>query len=240
MIEVVIALTLLGMIIGTLFAIIQGSVRAASQIEQLQRENDAVNRLFEILRRTFSTLPSPATLTLTLVDQNASELQELMIVGAPNSFSFGIKPISYSEAILGLRPDHAGRTDEQGRLLQTLSLSRDDLIPETEDNQMALGQDLGGALAQDEQGRVWMPLLPEVSSLKWRFYKLSELQWYEEWTEATWPDLVELQLVMRDRAMPLRAVFGVPTLTLTPGRPAKPTAGTSTGSQPSPQQGGGR
>ena len=35
--EVVIALTILGMITGTLFSIIQGSVKGAAQIEQVQR-----------------------------------------------------------------------------------------------------------------------------------------------------------------------------------------------------------
>ena len=65
LIEVVVALTILAMITGTLFAIIQGSVRAAAQIELLQRENDSINRLLDVLRKSFTTLPSTATLTLT-------------------------------------------------------------------------------------------------------------------------------------------------------------------------------
>lgn len=259
LIEVVVALTILAMMTGTLFAIIQGSVRAASQIEQLQRENDSINRLLDVLRKTFTTLPSAATISLALTDQNASDQQELTITGAPNTFGFGIKPISYSPTILGLRPDPAARVDQAGNLLYNLSLSREDLIPPSDDDGVAPSQELDGVLAQDEQGRHWMPLLPEVSTLKWRFYKLRDDTWLEEWSESAWPDLIEIQLLMKDRVTPTRMVFSLPTLTLTPGTgtpaasntppsttststgsgapPAGTSSGSGTGSTPSPQGG---
>ena len=219
LIEVVIAMTLLALITGTLYAIIQGAVRGASEIEQIRRENDSINRLLDVCRKTFATLPSTATVTLELTDGSSfSEAQELRITGAPSCFGFGIQPMSYSETTLGLRPDPAGRTDSNGAALFDFSLSREDLIPQSSSNEMALSQDLSGALAADEQGRHWMPLLNEVTSAKWRFYKLEEDVWYEEWSESEWPQLIELQLVMRDRLYPIRMVFSLPTRTLTPGR----------------------
>lgn len=217
--EVVIALIILGMITGTLFAIIQGSVRASSQIEQVQRENDSINRFLELCRQAFTTLPSTATLTLTSLDPNnpVSSAQELTIAGSTRCFSFGIRPISYEDTILGLRPDPAGAVDENGLPLYYLSLSREDLIPETEDNQMALRQETTGLNAPDEQGRYWMPLLPGVVQMKWRFYKAADNTWLEEWDDSAWPDLVELQLQMRDRNLPLRMVYSVPTLQIVAG-----------------------
>jgi prepilin-type N-terminal cleavage/methylation domain-containing protein len=232
LIEVVVALTILGMMTGTLFAIIQGAVRAASQIELLQRENDAINRLLEVMRRAFSTLPSAATLTLTLVDANAGDQQELLITGAPGCFPFGPMPISYSETTLSLRPSLAGRVDEQGMPLFDLCISRTDLIPQTEENRMAIGQELDGVLAQDEQGRHWMPLLPDVASMKWRFYQLSEDVWYEEWGQSNWPSLIELQILMRDRSTPIRMAFSVPALNLTTGGATLPTAPAAGGAPP--------
>jgi prepilin-type N-terminal cleavage/methylation domain-containing protein len=234
LIEVVVALTILAMMTGTLFAIIQGSVRAASQIELLQRENDSINRLLDVLRKTFTTLPSAATLELVLTDQNASDQQELTIVGAPNTFGFGIKPISYSPTTLGLRPDLDGRVDEAGNPLFSLSISREDLIPPSDDSGVAPSQELDGVLAQDEQGRTWMPLLHEVSSLKWRFYKLREDTWFEEWSESAWPDLIEIQLVMRDRLTPVRMVFSVPVLALTPGTGTSSSSSSSSTPTPPP------
>jgi type II secretory pathway pseudopilin PulG len=244
LIEVVVALTILAMMTGTLFAIIQGSVKAASQIEQLQRETDSINRLLDVLRKTFNSLPSTATLTLTLPDANASDQQELLIVGAPNSFGFGIKPISYSPTTLALRPDAASRVDEAGAPLYSLSISREDLIPPTDDSSgVAQNQELDGVLAQDDQGRVWMPLLPEVSSLKWRFYQLRDETWLEEWDKSTWPDLIEIQLLMRDRTTPIRMVFSAPVIAITKGNGSSPTGTTPTAAADpaaaAPPQGGG-
>jgi len=245
LLEVVIAMTILGMITGTLFAIIQGSVRGAAQIEQLQRENDGINRFLDLCRKTFTTLPSTATLTLTLLDANvAAAGQELTIAGSPNCFGFGIKPISYKETILGLRPDPNGATDQNGALVQYLSLSREDLIPQSDDNSMALRQETTGLSAPDDQGRYWMPLLPDVVTLKWRFYKEDDDTWLEEWDDSEWPALIEVQLVMRDRTTPIRMVYGVPTIKLIVGTGTTTTsssrsATTTGGNNNGGNQGGG-
>jgi len=230
--EVVIALTILGMITATLFSIIQGSVRAASQIEQLQRENDGINRFLELCRKTFTTLPSTATLTLAALDANVDAGQELTISGAPNCFGFGMRPISYSDTILGLRPDPAATTDGNGALLNYLCLSREDLITQSDSRDVALRQEISGLAAPDEQGRYWMPLLPDVVSMKWRCYQEEDDTWLEEWAESEWPQLIELQLIMRDRVTPLRMVYSLPTIQI--------IAGTGGGAAtPSPQAGGG-
>lgn len=232
--EVVVALAILGMITGSLFAILQGSVRGASQIEQVQRENDSISRFLDLCRKTFTTLPGSATLKLGLLDQTLAAGQELTISGAPHCFGFGIKPISYEDTILGLRPDPAGTTDQNGAVLQYLCLSREDLIPETDDNAMALRQETSGLAAPDEQGRYWMPLLPDVVQLKWRFYKEADETWLEEWDDSDWPDLIEVQLLMRDRANPIRMVYSLPTLVLTAGN-----GSSSSGSSSNSTSGGG-
>jgi len=231
--EVVIALTILGMITGTLFAIIQGSVRAASQVEQLQRENDAINRFLDLCRKAFTTLPSTATLTLTSLDPNnpAGSAQELTISGSTHCFSFGINPISYEDTILGLRPDPNGATDQNGLLLQYLSLSREDLIPESDDNSMAMRQETTGLSAPDEEGRYWMPLLPDVVQLKWRFYKEDDDTWLEEWDDSDWPALIEVQLVMRDRTTPIRMVYSVPTIQIVAGNGSTTNSASQTNTQ---------
>jgi prepilin-type N-terminal cleavage/methylation domain-containing protein len=230
LIEVVVALTILAMITGSLFAILQGSVRGATQIEKIQRENDSINRFFDLLRKTFTTLPSSATLKLSVQDENTGAGQELTISGSPNCFGFGRNPISYKDTILGLRPDPSGGTDENGALLQYLCLSREDLIPQTDDNSMALRQETTGLAAPDEQGRYWMPLLPDVVQLTWRFYKEKDDTWLEEWDDSDWPDLIEVQLLMRDRLNPLRMVYSVPTMLLTAGRGTSSTNTSSSSS----------
>lgn len=217
MIEVVLALTILTLITGTLFAIIRGAVKGAADIQLVQRENDSINRFMELCRKTFATLPSTATLELKPLDSMAGAAQELTITGSPGCFSFGLQPFSYSATTLGLRIDPAGAMDSNGLPLQYLCLTRTDIIPKTDDNDMVLGQEMTGLAAPDEQGRNWMPLLPEVVGLHWRFYVRKEDVWYEEWDKTQWPDLIEIQLTMRDRTNAMRTVFSVPTLQLTKG-----------------------
>jgi type II secretory pathway pseudopilin PulG len=227
--EIVIAMTILGMITGTLFALIQGSVKGAAEIERIQRENDSINRFLDLCRKTFTTLPSTATLTLSLLDPNSPTTsgQELTISGAPHSFGFGFNPLSYQDTILGLRPDPSGATDQNGAALNYLCLSREDLIPKTDESGLAMRQETEGLSAPDEQGRYWMPLLPEVASLKWRFFKEDDETWLEEWDNSSWPALIEVQLLMKDRTLPIRMVYSVPQILLTKG------TGTSAGSSSS-------
>ncbi len=218
LIEVVIGITILSMITGTLFAIIRGSIQGAAEIEQLQRESDSVNRFIELSRKTFATLPSTATLTLKMVQNTEPVIQELTIAGSPDCFPFGMKPISLKETILRMRPHPDQLVDLNNMPLHYLSLSREDIIPKTDDRQMSTRQETTGLYAPDEQGRYWMPLLPDVVSLKWRFYVEKDKTWVEEWNKSKWPDLIEANLVLKDRTRPIRMVYTVPELTITPGR----------------------
>ncbi len=235
LIEVIIGLTILSMITGTLFAIIKGAVSGAADIERVQRENDSVNRLIELFRQTFQTMPSTGTLTLKITQQTDPVMQELTIGSAPHSFAFGTSPISYKDNIIGLQADAAQTTSaESGLPRYNLSLSREDLIPKTDDNQMSVRQDVNSVTAPDAEGRYWMPLLPAVTSLSWKFYKLSDDTWVEEWSESKWPDLIEMNLVMEGRTLPIRSVFSVPVLAIRAG-----SGRSGSSSAPTPAPGGG-
>ncbi|MGV3658990.1 MAG: PulJ/GspJ family protein [Prosthecobacter sp.] len=235
LIEVVIGITILSMITVTLFAIIRGSMRGASEIEQLQRESDSVNRFIELSRRTFSTLPATASLALKLVQNTEPIIQELTITGSPDCFPFGLNPITLKATTLRLRPHPDGLVDENNMPLHYLSLSREDLIPKTSDSQQnGVQQETTGLYAPDEEGRYWMPLLPDVVSFKWRFYVEKDDTWVEEWSKSAWPDLIEGLLVLKDRTLPIRMVFTAPVLTITAGRTPAATPAT-----PSQTGGGG-
>ncbi len=230
LIEVVIGLTILAMITGMLFAIIRGAVSGAADIERLQRENDSINRFVELCRITFQTMPSTGTLTLEIIERTDPLLQELTISGAPHCFGFGTSATSYKETILSIRPETTASSappPTEG-VRYNLSLSREDLIPQTDDNELAVRQDANSPTAADDEGRFWMPLLPGVSSLTWRFYKQSEDVWEEEWSSSQWPDLIEMNLTMEGRTLPLRAVFSVPVLSLRAGTQRSSSSSTAT------------
>jgi|UniRef100_UPI003784C30B type II secretory pathway pseudopilin PulG len=230
LIEVVIGITLLSMITATLFAIIRGSMRGASEIEQLQRESDSVNRFIELSRKTFSSLPATATLSLKLVQNTEPIIQELTVAGSPDCFPFGMNPITLKDTILRLRPHPDGLVDDNNMPLHYLSISREDLIPQTDERQTGIRQETTGLYAPDEEGRYWMPLLPDVVSFKWRFYVEKEQTWYEEWSKSAWPDLIEGLLVLKNRTLPIRMVYTAPVIALSPGRTPSPSSSSTTSS----------
>ena len=232
LIEVVIGMTILSMITVTLFAIIRGSMRGASEIEQLQRESDSVNRFIDLCRKTFASLPATATLRLKLVQNTEPIIQELTITGSPDCFPFGLNPITLKDTTLRLRPHPDGIVDDNQMPLNYLSLSREDLIPQTDDRQGGSRQETTGLYAPDEEGRYWMPLLPDVVSFKWRFYVEKDETWSEEWKKSEWPDLVEAELVLKNRTRPIRMVFSTPVLALSPGRTSSRSSSSSSSSTP--------
>ncbi len=238
LIEVVIGITILSMITATLFAIIRGSVRGASEIEHIQRESDSMNRYIELCRRTFATLPSTASLSLKLVQSANPVIQELTITGSPDCFPFGSNPITLKDTILSLRPYPDAAVDDNQSPLNYISLSREDLIPQTGDQKSGIQQSTTGIYAPDTEGRYWMPLLPDVVSFKWRFYVEKEETWYEEWSKSKWPDLIEGQLVLKNRTLPIRMVFSLPVLTLVAGKAPANNGGSNNQSGGANGQGG--
>ena len=163
LIEVVIGMTILAMITTTLFGIIKGSVKGASDIEKLQRENDQINRFLDQCRVTIDTMPASATLKLTMMDAS-SGLQEFNVSGNSTCFPFGPNPISYNDTTVGLRPDIAKPMTEGANPMPRyiLGITRKDIIPQTSNTTVSVQQSGAGQDAADDQGRIWMPLLPGV------------------------------------------------------------------------------
>jgi prepilin-type N-terminal cleavage/methylation domain-containing protein len=237
LLEVVIALTILGLITGTLFAIIRGSVKGSVDIEKLQQENDQINRFIDLCRETFLALPAPAALTLTSLDPNnpTGGQQELGIAGMRTCFTFGTRPVSYSETIIGLQPDMRKPTADTGETRYILSITRTDIIPpmNAEGEYRGLQMEQWG-MKPDDQERYWHPLLRGVTSLKWRFWKESTDEWLEVWEDTTLPDMVEMQLLMNGRTTPTRMVFAMPTKTLRPGSGNSSSGSTGRAAGPTP------
>jgi hypothetical protein len=201
------------MLTTTMFALVRSSIKATGDMQRIQRESDETNRLLEIFRSTFQTLPSSATIELALPGTGAGVNQELTITGAPAIFAFGERPTSYQPTLIGLQPDPKGSTSEEGLPLFDLSVSRQDIIPATDGRGIMVQQTMVDKVT-DDQGRYWMPLLSGVQSLKWRFLKESTDEWLEVWSEAQWPDLIEVNLQLRDRHVPIRLVYPRPQLQL--------------------------
>jgi hypothetical protein len=220
-------------------------MQQAVYMRTVQVENDEVNRYIALCRQMFQNMPVTAILTLTVTESGTPALQELTVSGMPEAFGFGVSPMSYSDTIIGTRPDYAAtEAAEDGQRRYFLGLSREDIVPplvgQSEGAVRPIGDPLGAA---DDQGRYWMPLLKNVISLNWRFYKEDEDIWEEEWEDTDLPPLVEMNLLLAERTLPIRVVFALPTTKLTEANASqRPTTTTETTTETSAggnTQGGG-
>jgi prepilin-type N-terminal cleavage/methylation domain-containing protein len=244
LLEMIMVLAILAMISGMVFGVMRVSLRTAVETQKMQTEDDELNRFIRLCRHTFQNLPATAVLTLKITETGTPVQQELTIAAVPEAFAFGANPMSYQDSILGQRPDlEATAASETGEQLYYAGLSRKDLIPVDPTRADQIASTTGEGLATpDDQGRYWMPLLANLTSLTWRFYKEEQDEWVEEWDSTTLPQLVEMNLLLSGRTVPLRSIFAVPTTKLTSANPAlaprTSTTGTSSSSS-STQSGGG-
>lgn len=232
LLEVILSLTLLALLSGMVFGIVRVSLRTAMETRQVQIENDQLNQFIKLCRHTFQNLPATATLTLEITQRGTPSQQELTISGVPEFFAFGGNPISYEDSILGLRPDlEATQNSTTGQIQYYIGTSREDLITTDGNlgNSAAIRASTSGIAAPDDQGRYWMPLLPGVLSLNWKFFNEAENIWEEEWDSATLPVLIEMNLLMVDRTYPIRMVYALPTTKLSEANARLATTSTSSG-----------
>lgn len=242
LLELVLSLSLLAMLSGMVFGVVRVSMTTAMQNRQIQLENDELNRFIALCRQSFQSLPATAILTLEITDTAQPVKQELTLSGAPDAFSFGLNPMSYDDTIIGIRPDYAAtQGSTTGQQLYYLAISREDIIPKDPESGEVIAQTTGeGVAAPDDQGRYWMPLMQNVTSLTWRFYKVDDDTWVEEWDDTDLPQLVEMNLLLNERTLPIRVVFALPTVKLAGANPAlRPQTSSSSSSQSGGGGGGG-
>ena len=213
LLEVILGVTVMAFLAGTMFSIIQGSLRAASEIEIIQRDNRRIERFVEVLRKTFNTLPNNARLRLELLESNPI-LQEIHLSGAPEAFAWGAEPVSRHPLTLSMRryPEAITSPDQPEFFI---GLHRADFFqqegktdqPVTNPTVITLGG-RSTSIVPDEKGRYWLPILPSMKSMTWRFYDAGKKRWFDK-MGASRPPLVELTMVPYERNVPIRVVFAI-------------------------------
>ncbi len=214
LLEVAIGVTILAVLAGTMFSIVQGSLRAAGELRMVQRDNHRLDRFITVMRESFRMLPPDATMELRLIE-TSPVIQEIVFRWAPGMFVWGERPIDPQAFTLAMRRyPEALLTPEAPEFY--LAMSRPDFFrPEPEEGareilmNVAMTYPLGERdlpVVADPQGRYWLPLAPAVRSLQWRFYDIKKKRWLDK-SGPTRPPLVELVLQPFESNMPIRVVM---------------------------------
>jgi len=254
--EVALAMTVIGLIAGSILAILWRAGDTAAEIRRLDRRDEEVSRFVALLRETIEGLPPDASLSMTPPEESDSGYRELAVENSPTAFTFGEMVGRCETFHLALRPAEGtgGRNAEgngegngEGGPTFDLAISRSDFVPDEDENDgMVFRSDGEGLLVADESGRYWLPLLRGVSDASWRFWDDEEQEWLDEWTdEEVMPALLEFRLVDEPESAPRRWIFAAPERVVadeeeeaSSSSEAAGSGGSTTAVQPS--RGGGR
>ncbi len=195
--EVMVAIMLLVLLVGGMFAVIHASMQAAATLSEAQGRGRETSALMELLRKTFRTLPAPSSVETRVRTLDGDSYGEIVFHGAPNAFSWGDVSTSLDEAVLTVKPQAGGRLS----LVLARASPRDQLS--------------GVAQTSTDEGRS-VVLVADLKEVSWRFYDQRTGAWQLDWkNREIRPLLVELTLVPAGDSKPVKAVFWIPPLTRT-------------------------
>ena len=188
LLEVLLALAVLSIVVVMIFQIVQTTLRVASDINFLERQQQKVDGICELLRRNFVAMPQ-STLFQTRKNGNAFEL---IFRDAPFYFSWLGTGAQYGTVVIASRPRADGRID--------LSV-----LQEPEDASKKTGD------TQAEWKGSWLPLLTDIDQISWRFFDPRSAKWSTEWPDTgSKPSLIEITLKLAGRPHVERGVFRWP------------------------------
>jgi hypothetical protein len=188
LLEVLLALAILSMVVVMIFQIVQTTLRVASDINFLQRQQQKVDGICELLRRNFIAMPQTA---LFQTRKKGNDF-ELIFRDAPFNFSWLGTGAQYGTVVIASKPRADGRID--------LSVLQE---PE--------GASRNTVDAQTDWKGSWLTLLNDIDQISWRFYDPRNAKWSTEWPDAgTKPSLIEITLKIAGRTHPERGVFRWP------------------------------
>ncbi|MDP5005801.1 MAG: type II secretion system GspH family protein, partial [Verrucomicrobiales bacterium] len=233
--EIVVAMTILGIISTAVLSILWQAGDTAAGIRELDQRDEEVSRFLTLLRESIENLPPEGTLSMTPAGESVSGYPELVIGNSATGFTFGEIIGSSEETIISLRP---GKESPEGLPTFDLALSRADFEPEdTDGSGMVFGAGTDDFLQSDDEGRFWLPLLSDITSASWSFWNEEQQAWVDEWAdEEKMPVLLAFSFDDNFRPMPLRVVFEVPERLSNP--PAPDTNANTNPGAPAPQPSG--
>ena len=215
LVEVIVAMTIFGLIATSIFAIIFQAGMEAGDIRRMEARDQQVNRFVALLRESLEALPQDASAALVNGEESSSGWPELTFTDTPTGFVFGVNPGTSGDTTLGLRPVAVPppTLEDYSQPLYNIAISREEFgADENESGMMVRAGTDDLFLDEDEEGRLWLPLVENVTALGWRLWNSDENLWVElsDWTEGeTLPTLLEMTLADPFRP-PLRVVFEIP------------------------------
>jgi len=173
--EVALALSILVLMVGALYAMVDASMRGTADLQEMENRTRETSEFLGLCRKTFRTLPATAVFQTRVVEQGSVSGQELIFRNAPGLFWWGDADNASISTIVGVRAQVGGLVS-----LGILQDSEDEI-----DSYLNGGTTI----------RPWLMLLTDLRNLQWRFYDARVQIWMNEWKDLTSrPAFVELTI----------------------------------------------
>jgi hypothetical protein len=198
--EVVLALAILALLSGAVFAITSAALEATKATRSEQQAAQRLEGFLRVTRDAFLGLDAKGSVVLR--PGPAGETSRAELVFERTTGAFGIPSLAGGSLVLSALPQSDGsRSFALRRLPKDDGRPPDDKIP-------------------------WTPLFPGVGRVQWSFF--SNQQWSDEWKSGQGrPELVRLTFECRDLGgEPVETVFWIPPLAGSPSTEPPPPKGT--------------
>jgi len=202
LLEVILAMTIFALLIGSVYSVVVGSLKASVAVREVQNEMKQIQLFSDICERAFSSLPSKSRIRTRVRDEYSPEIKDLQLLYAYDVFTFADSVSSAPHSVLGMRVQMNG--------LYSLVLERRDFGARNEDGVLLISApgDERELNREFEDDRV-LVLFQDLAMVRWEFFDVGSGEWVEEWEESSLPDLVAMEIYKTENGKPIRLQFGL-------------------------------
>ena len=195
LLELSLALVILMLLVGVLYAIVDTTLRSSSELQERQNRNREINTFLSLCRKTFANLPATVNFEARVVPDGEKYDSELIFRNASGLWWWGDAKNASLSTILGVRGQVGG-------------LVGIGILQDSEDN---ITSYLNGGAAS----RPWLMLLPDLRGAEWQFFDSTNLTWSKVWNNPSMrPAFAQLTLATPDGARDY--IFRIPQVTVVP------------------------
>ena len=205
LLEIVIATGLLMIIVGMVFGIARTSLALGNAIVQTQNEEMTHQAFFDLLGRTFSSMPGNARFDLKAEDSGSQYLSDLTLQNVPLSFTWGGEERIAKAIQLSTVRRRSGFLDIVLRYYENEILDQVS-DPEAGEESMPESQSIF-----DNEPFAEIVLMEDVAYFEWRVLDGRSLEWVYDWEIPNQiPLQIELVMAIGAKGEEIRQVFWLP------------------------------
>ena len=197
LLELVLAMALLALIVGMVFATARSSLALGNTIVKSQNEEMLHQAFFELLSQRFAALPGNTRMDLKVEGAGAHYISDLTLQNVPLSFTWG----------------------GQERIAKTVQISTVkrrggylDIVLRYYENEILEGSaSTFGSTALDKKPFAEIVLLEDVAFFEWRVLDAAKMEWQYDWNvQGRLPLQLELTMAIGAKGEEMRQVFWLP------------------------------